>query len=609
MLRSTTAGPRQPAPKLTGGAAAAIRTDRTTSRILARRLLSEATDGRRALIAASLLGLVVTGLILAQAQLLAHALASAATGAAATALHGTLLVLLIVVVARAAAVHAGEVTALRGAAAIKERLRSSLARHVLDLGPAWLGPQRPGEIATLGTSGLDALDPYFARYLPQLVLAGAMPAAVVATVTAADWVSGLIIAVTLPLIPAFAALVGLRTRAQAARSWQLLAGLSGHFLDVVQGLATLKLFGRAAAQERVIGETTTRYRASVMATLKIAFLSALVLELSASLATALVAVEVGLRLLYGHLGYSTALLVLLLTPEAYLPLRNLAAHRHASADGLAAAERVFGILDTSVAVSPGRRSATVPDVRSTAISLNGTTVAYPGRAEPVITALNLTVAPGDRIVLTGDNGAGKTSLLSLLLRFTEPAAGDIDVGGTDLAAIPADRWREQIGWLPQHPTLFGWSVAENIALGQPAASRAAVERAAALAGAAEFVSRLPHGYDTVLDERAQQLSAGQRQKIALARLFLRNAPLLLLDEPTAHLDPVSAAEVAEVIGTLAAGRTVLVVTHRDTALFTSVLSGSLVWTAGARNVPAVRLLHMVEGSVAESPAPDFAVPA
>ncbi len=546
---------------------------------VARRLLAEAERGRGYLITAGLLGLAVTGLILAQAQLLAHVLAGAAAGAAAAALRGTLLVLLGVVLARAAAAYAGETAALRGAAVIKERLRSRLARHVLELGPAWLGRERPGEVGTLGTSGLDSLDPYFARYLPQLVLAVAVPAAVFATVTAADWVSGMIIAVTLPLIPVFAALVGLRTKAQAARSWQLLARLSGHFLDVVQGLPTLKLFGRAAAQERVIGETTMRYRASVMATLRIAFLSALVLELSASLATALVAVEVGLRLLYGHLGYPTALLVLLLTPEAYLPLRNLAAHRHASADGIAAAERVFTVLDTPVSGSAAGPAAAVPDVRSEPISFNGTFVVYPGRATPVIAGLNLTVSPGDRIILTGENGAGKTTLLSLLLRFIAPAAGVIDVGGTDLSSIPAGPWREQIGWLPQHPTLFGWSVAENIALGRPGARRADVERAAALAGASSFVNALPQGYDTVLDESARRLSAGQRQKLALARLFLRDAPLLLIDEPTAHLDPVSAADVATTVGVLAAGRTVIVVTHRDAALFSAALFSAALFSA------------------------------
>ncbi len=590
-----------------------------TSPIPSGRLLTETPGGRGYLITAGLLGLVTTGLILAQAHLLAHALASAATGAAAVALRGTLLALLVVVVARAAAAHTGEMTAFRGAAAIKERLRSRLARRVLDLGPIWLGRQRPGEIATLGTTGLDALDPYFARYLPQVLLAGAVPVAVIATVTAADWVSGLIIAVTLPLIPVFAALVGLRTRAQAARSWQLLARLSGHFLDVVQGLHTLTLFGRAAAQERVITDTTMRYRASVMATLRIAFLSALVLELSASLATALVAVEVGLRLLYGHLGYSTALLILLLTPEAYLPLRNLAAHRHASAGGLAAAERVFAIIDTPLARAPAPRTAKVPDVTSTAISLNKVAAAYSGRTGPVIAGLDLTIAPGDRLVLTGENGAGKTTLLSLLLRFVEPAAGVITVGGTDLAAIPVDRWREQIGWLPQHPALFGWSVAENIALGRPSAERAAVERAAALASAASFIDQLPDGYDTVLDERAHQLSAGQRQKIALARLFMRDAPLLLLDEPTAHLDPVSAAEIAEVIGTLAADRTVLVVTHRDAALFASALSGPALsgpaLPGPALSGPtlsggtAVRVLHLAGGAAGERAMPVQKVPA
>jgi ATP-binding cassette, subfamily C, bacterial CydD len=558
------------------------------NRAVAGRLLTHAACARGYLIAAGLCGLAVTGLILAQAGLLAHALAGAAPRDAMPALRGTLLVLLAVVVARAAAVHAGEATALRGAAAIKERLRSRLARHVLALGPSWLGRQRPGEIATLGTTGLDGLDPYFARYLPQVVLAVAVPAAVLATVTAADWLSGLIIAVTLPLIPAFAALIGLRTKAQAARSWQLLARLSGHFLDVVQGLATLKLFGRAAAQERVIAETTMRYRASVLSTLKIAFLSSLVLELSASLATALVAVEVGLRLLYGHMSYQTALLVLLLTPEAYLPLRNLAAHYHASADGMAAAERAFAILDTPappVASLPS--SMPVPNVRSNPISFNGTFVVYPGRAQPAIAGLNLVVEPGDRIVLTGENGAGKTTLLSLLLRFAEPAAGRIDVGGVGLAQIPADRWREQLGWLPQQPALFAWSVAGNIALGRPDAGRAAVERAeveraAALAGADGFIRALPQGYDTVLDERGQRLSAGQRQKLALARLFLRDAPLLLLDEPTAHLDPASAASVAAAIGSLAIGRTVIVVTHRDTELFRAALSGDAVAACGSQ---------------------------
>ena len=227
--------------------------------------------------------------------------------------------------ARALAVYGGEIAALRAAAAVKSQLRRKLTAHLVRLGPAWLGGQQAGELAALSSKGLDALDPYFARFLPQLVLAVAVPVAVLIRVALADWISALVIAVTLPLIPVFAVLVGLQTRARTERQWRLLARLGGHFLDVVEGLPTLKLFGRADAQADVIREVTDEYRSATMATLRIAFLSALVLELSAALATALVAVEIGLRLLAGHVSYQTALLVLLLTPEAYLPLRAVGA--------------------------------------------------------------------------------------------------------------------------------------------------------------------------------------------------------------------------------------------------------------------------------------------
>src|SRR5215469_9170520 len=277
------------------------------------RLLRHARAARSYLALAVLLGLAVTGLILAQAALLAHALAAAARGTGAAALSGTLALLLGVVLARGAAAYGGETAALRAAARVKSQLRRELTAHCLRLGPAWLGGQQPGRIAALATRGLDGLDPYFARYLPQLVLSVLVPVAVLATVTATDWISGLVIAVTLPLIPLFGALIGLHTKAQTGRQWRLLAQLSGHFLDVVQGLATLKAFGRGKAQEQVIGRVTEEHRSAAMATLRVAFLSALVLELSAALATALVAVETGLRLLYGHLPYQSALLVLLLT--------------------------------------------------------------------------------------------------------------------------------------------------------------------------------------------------------------------------------------------------------------------------------------------------------
>jgi ATP-binding cassette subfamily C protein CydD len=538
-----------------------------------RRLVRYAGAARAHLVVTLVLGLAGTGLILTQAGLLARALAVAARGDVAAALSGTLAVLLVVVAARAAVSYGGEVTALRAAATVKSQLRRALTARSLQLGPMWLGGQRAGEITTLSTKGLDGLDSYFARYLPQLVLAVLVPVAVLVRVAVADWVSAVIIAVTLPLIPVFAVLVGWHTKTQTRRQWRLLATLGGHFLDVVEGLPTLKVFGRAKAQEQVIAKVTEDYRAATMSTLRVAFLSALVLELSAAVATALVAVEVGLRLLYGHLGYETALLVLLLTPEAFLPIRAVGAQFHASMEGVAAARGVFEILDTPI---PGeaRSAATAPrsgssraDLRRQYIRLNDVTAAYPDRHRPALEGVSLTIAPGDRVVLTGPSGAGKSTLLALLLRFITPAAGTIELAGGgadgDVAAIDIRQWRTQIAWVPQQPYLFTGTAADNIALGQAGASRDAICRAARLAGAADFISELPAGYDTPLGERGLRLSAGQRQRIALARAFLRDAPLLLLDEPVAHLDPVSARLIGTAIDTALADRTVILVSHRE----------------------------------------------
>ncbi len=597
-----------------------------------RRLLRHAGAARGYLIAAVGFGLAAAALILAQAGLLARVLATAARPAAAP-LWGTLLALLCVVAARAVVAYGGEAAALRAAATVKSQLRRALAARALGLGPAWLGGQQTGKITTLATRGLDGLDPYFARYVPQLILAVAVPIAVLARVAAADWISAVVIAVTLPLIPMFAVLVGWHTKARTQRQWRLLATLAGHFLDVVEGLPTLKIFGRARAQEEVIGKVTGEYRATTMSALRVAFLSALVLELAASVATALVAVEVGLRLLYGHMAYETALLVLLLTPEAFLPLRSVSAQFHASMEGAAAAGRVLDILDTKPASGPasgeladgvpadgaradgvpvgGERATGVPadgtratgvpaatgrpgrtaapvGLRAEEITLSQVTVAYPGRRRPALDAVSLVIRPGERILVTGPSGAGKSTLLALLLRFAAPAAGTIQAGGADLAAIGDDRWRTQIAWVPQQPHLFAGSVTDNIALGQPAASPEAIREAARLAGAAEFIEALPGGYQATLGERALRLSAGQRQKIALARAFLRDAPLLLLDEPAAHLDPASTRQIVAAIETALADRTVVLVSH------------------GPGLAPvASRVIRLDQGKLADLPAPPF----
>jgi ATP-binding cassette subfamily C protein CydD len=326
-----------------------------------------------------------------------------------------------------------------------------------------------------------------------------------------------------------------------------------------------------------------------MAALRVAFLSALVLELAAALATALVAVEVGLRLLAGHIGYEAALLVLLLTPEAYLPLRAVGAQFHASAEGTAAADRVLEILSapepaaTQSNPPPGTTQQASADLSAQPIELSGVSLRYPDREAPALRDLSIVISPGDHIAITGPSGAGKSSLLALLLRFANPTSGTIRVGGQYVQAIPVGDWRRQIAWVPQRPYLFAATVAENIGLGQPSASPDAIRQAARLAGADVFISSLPRGFDTMLGERAVELSSGQRQRLALARAFLRGAPLVLLDEPTAHLDPATASEIMVTINKLMAGRTVLLVTHGGHPNVASVLSldhGRLV-TAGS----------------------------
>jgi ATP-binding cassette subfamily C protein CydD len=370
------------------------------------RLLRQAGAARGYLAVAIGLGLAGTALILLQAGLLARLLAGAARGTGVAALAGALAWLGVVVAGRAVAAAGGEAAALRAAAVVKSGLRRRLSARALELGPGWLSGQQAGEITTLATRGLDALDAYFARYLPQVVLAVAVPLAVLARVATADWISAVIIAVTLPLIPVFAILIGWHTQAQTRRQWRLLARLGGHFLDVVSGLPTLKLFGRARMQADVIREVAGAHRRATMATLRVAFLSALALELTAAVATALVAVEIGLRLLAGHVGYQTALLVLLLTPEAYLPLRNAGAQFHASSEGLAAARRAFEILDTAPPAPPGtHRDPGVNPARSV-IMVREVSVRYPGRDRPALDGVSLTIRPGERIIVTGASGAG-----------------------------------------------------------------------------------------------------------------------------------------------------------------------------------------------------------
>ncbi|MFD5130645.1 thiol reductant ABC exporter subunit CydC, partial [Streptomyces olindensis] len=447
------------------------------------------------------------------------------------------------------------------------------------------------------TRGVDALDDYFSRYLPQLGLAVVVPVAVLARIVTEDWVSAAIIVGTLPLIPVFMVLIGWATQSRMDRQWRLLSRLSGHFLDVVAGLPTLKVFGRAKAQAESIRRITGEYRRATMRTLRIAFISSFALELLATISVALVAVTIGMRLVHGEMDLYIGLVILILAPEAYLPLRQVGAQYHAAAEGLAAAEEIFAVLETSV---PAPGSKAVPEG---ALAFEGVTVRYPGRSADAVSEVSFTVEPGETVALVGPSGAGKSTLLHVLLGFVPPAEGRVRVGGVDLAEADLEQWRSRVAWVPQRPHLFAGTIAENVRLARPGADDEAVRRALRDAGALEFVDALPEGVGTRLGEDGTGLSAGQRQRLALARAFLADRPVLLLDEPTAALDGATEAEVVAAVRRLAAGRTVLLVVHRPALLGVADRVVRLAEPEATAAPSAPAALHGARSAEAELPVP------
>jgi thiol reductant ABC exporter CydD subunit len=544
------------------------------------RLMRHARRAVAAIAVLAALGLASAALVIAQAWLLASMIANVFIDKATLAACAVpLAALAAVTVGRAAVAWAVQAAAHRASAEAKAELRAALLARVLALGPGWrrasgapgnAGRRRDAAALTqLATTGLDGLDGYFTSYLPALIGAVTIPVAVLITITVADPVSGITVACTLPLVPLFGALIGMATGRRAAQRWRALATLAHHFHDVVSGLPTLRVFGRAQAQHEQIARVTNEYRRATMATLRLAFLSSLALELVATMSVALVATEIGLRLAYGHLDLRTGLLVLICAPEAYLPLRALGTQFHATADGLAAAEEVFAILETRAQTETEVPVPVPSPPAGRCIHVDTVSVRHEGRAVAAPDRATFTIEPGRLTVLAGPSGCGKTTLIGCLLGFTTPTSGSISSEPlipngpvVPAAAQPsAPPGRNVFGWLPQDPTLFTGTVAENIRLGWPAAPDEAVAAAARDAA----LDDVP--LTRVLGDRGAGLSAGQRRRVALARALLPGRPVLVLDEPTAGLDADRESVVIETLRRYAAaGQAVLAVSHRPAVI-------------------------------------------
>jgi ATP-binding cassette subfamily C protein CydCD len=548
-------------------------------RLFDARLLREARRSHRGLALAVGLGALGGLLTVLQAQALSQSVNQLfLAGSTLSGIRPLLGALLIIALLRAATIWASEATAGIAAVEVKTGLRRRLFSHLMELGPTYARGERTGELVNTTVEGIEALDAYFSQYLPQLALAVLVPLTILAFVLPLDPISGLVLLLTAPLIPLFMILIGDQADAMTRRQWISLSRMSAHFLDVLQGLPTLKLFNRSRAESSRIAAISDAHREATMGVLRVAFLSALVLELVATISTAVVAVEVGLRLLYGGLAFEQAFFVLILAPEFYLPLRLLGARFHAGVAGVAAADRIFEIMDcgSPIADFPARtgirqsaaefgidnsRNSGAGSTES-AISFRNVSFCYPGETQLALQDVSFDLHPGQKMALVGPSGGGKSTIAQLLLRFAEPSGGEIIVDGSLLRDLPDRSWRQQLAWVPQLPYLFHGSVIDNIRLGRADASKDRVMQAARQAGAHGFIQDLPQGYDTIVGDRGVRLSGGQAQRIALARAFLLDAPLVILDEATGNLDPETETEIEDSLASLLRGRSALIIAHR-----------------------------------------------
>lgn len=478
------------------------------------------------------------------------------------------VVLVAIFIGRGVAIWSAERFALAAARQAQTRLRTDLLAQLRNLGPVGLSGRPTGQTVSAISDGLRAIEPFYARFVPASMLALIVPLSVLIAVAPFDWISALTFVVTAPMIPLFMVLIGAGAERQNQRQWRTLTRLSGRLLDAIQGLTTLKLFNATQREIETVASLSERYRHETMSILRVAFLSSLALEFFATISIAIVAVVVGFRLLWGDLPLFNGVFVLLLAPEFYLPLRTLGAAYHARMEAIGAAEELAKLMALQPPANLASGIARIGDRGPGVIRLERIAVAF-ADGRMALDGVDLELKRGERLAVTGPSGGGKSTLLALLMGFLSPSGGRILVDGQPMETLDLDAWRRHIAYLPQRPHLFEGSVSANIAMSFVAGSpidMARVEAAAVQARFDEIAAALPQGYETLVGERGYGLSGGETQRLALSRAFHRKAPLFLIDEPTAHLDPDTEDAVAGAIEDGVRGSTAVIVTHRRRSL-------------------------------------------
>lgn len=526
------------------------------------RLMKELSQSRQNFIAILILAVLGAVLAIGQAALLTEIIDQVfLQNKTLSQVTMYIVCLMGVLILRSGQVWSTEFVAHRLASAMKYELRQRLVGRILQLGPVPLRQEQSGDLVNALTEGIENLTDYFAKFFPGLVMAALIPLIMLIATVYYDWLSALIMVITAPLIPLFMILIGKLAEQKNKDQWNTLSRLSAHLLDVLAGLTTLKIFNQSKKQLAVLEQLSEEFRVNTLSVLRIAFISALALELLATISTALIAVTVGLKLMYGHVEFWEAFFVLLIAPEFYQPLRQLGTHFHASMAGTTAADRIYEILGKTSSMEQAKEQGQIFPKDWQEIQFDQVQAQY-SSDRLALKDVSFEIKRGKTVALVGPSGSGKTTCLDLLLHLMLPSSGRITVAGQDLSSLNESEWLKQVAYMPQMPHLFSGTIKENLKLAQPEASAEAMEKACQDANIHEFILTLPKGYDTFVGEGGFRLSGGQVKRVALARAFLKNAPILILDEATAGLDAEHEEAVSKSLTKLMNNRTVIMAAHR-----------------------------------------------